>query len=51
MFLIKQEIELDIYILTSSTNAQDIKQSENYPIVKGLLSKPISLYDIKSIIT
>lgn len=34
--------DIDIYILSSSTDAREIKRAEQYPFVKGFFSKPLS---------
>lgn len=33
---------IDIFILSSSTNANDINRSKSYPYVKGFCSKPLT---------
>lgn len=40
----------DIYIVSSSTGADDIQKSKRYPQIKKFLTKPLKIEDIQSIL-
>lgn len=46
----KDQLNIDVYILTSSVDPYDKKKAESYANIKGFLSKPLSLQVLKNII-
>lgn len=40
-----------VYILTSSLESTDLSKARNYPIVSGLIQKPLSREDVKLILS
>ncbi|MGV3639168.1 MAG: response regulator [Adhaeribacter sp.] len=41
----------NLYILTSSLESTDLSRSKNYPIVSGLIQKPLSREDVRLILS
>src|SRR5690606_7048787 len=47
---IAQNNNITIYIVTSSTDLDDVKQAERYCIVKNILSKPLSIDSLTDVL-
>ncbi|PLB20282.1 MAG: Response regulator receiver [Flavobacteriaceae bacterium FS1-H7996/R] len=41
---------LTLYIVSSSTDIDDIKQAQNHDLVKSIFSKPLSINSVKHIL-
>lgn len=48
---VQNNLEVPVYMLSSSINQKDIDKSQTYEVVKGFISKPLIIERLKSILT